>query len=54
MTKDIKYPEELNQAEIIKKLERLQAKLRHRARANRILKENDGDVLEDCKKEEKP
>ena len=30
MTKDFKYPEEISQAEVLKNLERLQAKLRRR------------------------
>ena len=30
MTHDIKYPEEISQAEVLKNLERLQAKLRRR------------------------
>jgi len=49
MTNDIKYPEELKQDEILKNLERLEAKLKRREAEIKIMKEKDGDIKSDDK-----
>ena len=45
----IKYPEELKQDEMLKNLERLQAKLKRREAEIKIMKEKGGDVKKDDK-----
>ena len=41
MTNDMKYPEEIRQDEMLRNLERLQAKLRRREGKSRKVKEGD-------------